>query len=446
MSEDRYLAAIEIGSSKIVCVVGRYRGDGQLDVVAMEQEQIVEIVRYGIIQNLEETATRVARIIEKIERKPVVAPRKITSLFVGLSGRSLRSIPTKVRLNLPEETEITDDILSRLREDALHSAIDNTLEVVDAVARHYRVGTLETNSPKGTIGSSIEADFDIIVCRPELKRNIIRTLHDKLGIEIAGFVVTPLAAAHLILSPEEKRLGCMMADVGAETTSVTIFRKGALNYFATLPLGGRNITRDLTSLSILEERAEDMKINSGYAIASEKTSNLNIDGVKYSDVANLIVARSEEIVANVAEQLHYAECEPSDLRGGVICIGGGAKLNGFTELITRLTGLNAKTGLLPSFVRLDDTKAHAANIAGVVSVLYAGATLTDEECLEIPRQEEIPAFGGTQDPDESEEDPDTSGKGNRKQESGAGRTTRKIRGFISRFFSDPKDDESDILE
>ncbi len=138
MSEERYIAAIEISSSKIIGAVGRVHSSGQVDIIAVEQEKSSESVRYGIIQNLEETSTRLARVLERLERKPAVSPRKIRSVFVGLSGRSLRSIPTTVRLNLPDDSEITDEILARLRSDALDAAIENTLEVVDAVPRKYR--------------------------------------------------------------------------------------------------------------------------------------------------------------------------------------------------------------------------------------------------------------------------------------------------------------------
>ena len=82
----------------------------------------------------------------------------------------------------------------------------------------------------------------------------------------------------------------MLVDMGAETTTVTIYRKGCLRYFATLPFGGRNITRDITSLNVLEENAEDIKITSGNAIPRDTASSLNLNGVKLSEVSNLIVA------------------------------------------------------------------------------------------------------------------------------------------------------------
>ncbi len=441
MSEERYIAAIEISSSKIIGAVGRVHPSGQVDIIAVEQEKSSESVRYGIIQNLEETSTRLARVLERLERKPAVSPRKIRSVFVGLSGRSLRSIPTTVRLNLPDDSEITDEILARLRSDALDAAIENTLEVVDAVPRKYRVGKLETTNPKGTTGNEIMAEYDIIVCRPELKRNITRVIKDKLGIDALGFVVTSLATGHLILTDQEKALGCMMVDMGAETTTVSIYRHKALCYLATLPFGGRHITRDLQSLSLLEERAEEIKITSGCAIAPDNPSTLNLNGIKVADVINLTVARSEEIVANITEQIAYAQLKEKDLPGGVICIGGATRLNGMTDLISRQLGLQVKTGRLPSYVVIDDIKGASIEIAQVGSILYAGATLTNEQCLEMPRQQEMPVNGTANDPEPqqyTQEQP-------RRRKANPNSFSSKFRAFTAKLFSDPREDEDQSL-
>lgn len=439
MSEERYIAAIEISSSKIIGIVGRVRTAGQVDIIAVEQEKCTEAVRYGIIQNLDDTALRISRIIEKLERRPSVSPKKIKKVFVGLSGRSMRSIPTSVKLNLPDEVEITDDILERLRTDAYSVAIDNSLEIVDAEPRIYHVGTLDTSSPKGAVGSEIQADYDIIVCRPELKRKIVRVLHDKLGIEICGFVVTPLAVAHLILSNEEKRLGCMLVDIGAETTTVCIFQHGTLNYFVTLPFGGRNITKDLTSLNLLEERAEEIKFTAANAIAPSVPSTLAPHGVKLSEVSALVVARSEEIVANIAEQIEYAGLKEKDLPGGIICIGGGSRLNGMNELISRQLGLSVKIGRLPSYVHIEDLKGPASEIIEVAGVLYAGATHTEENCLEVPHREELPVTGT------ANEDAGSSEKPGHETEKPINTNSLKwrIKSGLSRLFSPPEDDDDE---
>lgn len=444
MNEDRYVAAIEISSSKIIAAVGNMHSDGRLDIIATEQERGVESVRYGIIQNLEETSLRINRVLDRLQRKPAVAPKVIKSLYVGLSGRSLRSIRTEVEINLPDETEINDDILRRLREQALTTAIDASLEVVDAIPRVYYVGKSETRSPKGAIGNKIRAIFDLIVCRPELRRNLTRTISDKIGIPVCGFVVTALSTAQVILTSEEKRLGCMLVDMGAETTTVSIYKDGSLRYFATLPLGGRNITRDITSLNLLEERAEEIKITMGNAEARDTSSTLNMNGIRMSEVANRIVARSEEIVANIIEQLKYAGMKDKDLPAGLVCIGGGTKLNGMLELLGRQIDLPVRKGILPNYIRLEDSKPTSVEVLQVASVLYSGASESEDECLEMPGSQQLPITGeGNAEEEEYREEEETE---RRRKPKNQNSIWGKMQKRISEIFSNPDEDDSDLLE
>lgn len=443
MSEERYIAVIEISSSKIIGAVARTRGVGELDVIAVEQEKGVESVRYGVIKNLEETSLRVSRVIDRLQSRPSVAPRKISSVYVGLSGRSVRSITAEATLQLPDDTEITDQILDRLKGDALSSGIDVSLELIDAIPRYYIVGGQSTVSPKGAVGNSIKGVYDLIVCRPEIKRNITRVISDKLNIGIKGVVVTALACGHLILSTEEKRLGCILVDMGAETTTVTIYKDGHLRYFETIPLGGRNITRDLTTLSLLEERAEEIKLSSGNAIASDKHSTLNLNGVKFSDVSNLIVARAEEIVANVIEQIEYAGLKEKDLPAGIVLIGGASNLNGMLELMTDYSGLGVRKGKLPAYVKINDTKVSTHESLQTISVLYAAATNGTGDCLSMPEKRELPSNGDDDNYDEPEE---KVSKKEPKRQDKTNKLFNKWRAKISNLFANPEEDESDIID
>ena len=436
--KETYIAAIEIGSSKITGAVGVYTDDKTLKILALEQEESRDSVRYGIIQNPEEVAGRVNRILERLNSNPAVAPRKIVGVFVGLSGRSLRSIPSEVKLSYPDEIEFTGEILRQLRDDATSITIDNNLEVLAIEPRSYHIDGLETTSPKGAMGKRISATYDIIVGRSELKRNIQRSLTERTGIAICALIVTPLAVGDIVLKDEEKRLGCMLVDFGAETTSVSIYRKGSLCYIATLPLGGRNITRDLTSLSILEEKAEEIKCESGKAIPLENPSHLNLSGIKLSDISNLVVARAEEIVANVIEQIKYAGLKEKDLPGGVICVGKGSQLNGLLELIEIQSGLNARFGHLPAFIQTLDPKAKRIDTIQTAALLYAGALSDKESCLEMPVINDVTTDDVMDNENVSIEKDST--KKNRKMDS----FFRSVASKFSNIFATPPDDESEL--
>lgn len=433
---DRYIAAIEIGSSKITGAVGALTPDHTLRVLALEQEESRDSVRYGIIQNPEEVAARVMRIIERLENHQAVAPRKIKGVYVGLSGRSMRSVASDVSIDFPEETDISGEILKNLRHDAQMIALDSNMEILDTVPRSFHIDGMETTSPKGAIGKSIEAVYDVIVGRADLKRNITRAFSERTDIAVKGLIITPLASANLVLSEEEKRLGCMLVDFGAETTTVCIYRKGALCYYATLPLGGRNITRDLTTLSILEEKAEEIKCESGRAVAREIPSTLNLNGIKLSDVSNLVVARAEEIVANVVQQLAYAGLKEKDLPAGIVCIGGGAHLNGLTELLENLSGMNARMGHLPAFVQALENRAKRHETIQTAAILYAGALRGADDCLEMPHQPE---------PDNEDTDQDTEERSPEHTPGKMGRFWRGISSGFGKIFAGPiGDDDSEL--
>ncbi len=443
MSQEKYIAAIEIGSSKITVAVGRASADGRLSIVAVEQENTVECVCHGVIHNVEETAAIIGRLIARVEKRTNITPRRIKCAYVGLAGRSLRNVPRELSRNLPEDTEITEEILESLRGDALHSHIDSSLEVIDAIPSTYFVGKTETRSAVGTFGSSVRAQYQLIACRPLLRKHLERVVRDKAGIPIAKLVITPLAVADLILSPEEKRLGCMLVDLGAETTTVAIYRGGALHYLAVLPMGGRNITTDITSLNVLEERAEEIKTTSGNAIPAENPSTLNLDGVKLSDVSNLVVARSEEIIANIIEQLTYAEISDKQLPGGIVTIGGGFNLNRMTELLKRQSNLNVRRGTLPPSVIIEDTKAPTYETIEVAGIMHAGTAPGAPDCMEIPVKEELPAEDYTYD-DEPEEKPRRKEK--QSNESRRPSFVDRIRGGLANFWRPSNDDDDDDTE
>lgn len=439
MNEEKYIAAIEISSSKIIGTVGRFK-NGVLDVIAVEQEKMVECVKYGIIQNIEETNNHICQILNKLERRPGVTPKEIIGVYIGLSGRSIRNIPYEVTRNLPEDTEITIDIINSIKEEALRATIDSTLEILDAIPRSYFINKTETKTPVGTIGNSIKAQFDLIVCRPILKNNIIRVFN-KNGLNIRGFFITPISMANMVLTSEEKRLGCMLVDYGAETTSVSIYRNGNLAYLATLPLGSRNISRDITSLNVLEGRAEELKTTSGNAIASENPSTLNYNGIKLSDISNIVVARSEEIVANIIEQINLAQLKDEQLPGGIIAAGGGFNLNGMIQLLEQQSNLKVRRASLPSTVILEDTKAPAFESLQVISILKAGTDNNDiEDCLKTPVTKDLPPInGGYKHPEEDKKNEDK----NIEEEINRNNTIiDKLKSKIQSMFS-VKEDEGD---
>lgn len=396
MGKDKYIAALEISSSKVIGGVGVIGKSGQLEIIAVEQEKYADIVRYGQIQNMEETSNFCNFVLERLERRPGISPREITGVYVGLSGRSVRSIRTDVTLSLPDDTEITEGIVDRLRSKALDTDIDTSLEIVEAVPRGFKVGKQESDRPIGMMGNQISATYDLIVARPVMRSNLRRVIKDKLGLEVKGIVVTPLAVGHLVLSEQERKLGCMLVDMGSETSTVIIYTRGNLVYYATIPMGGRNITKDLMSLNELEDKAEELKVNFGNAVANTPSQE-KIGRHTQTQISDLVVARAEEIAANIVEQVRFAKLTEKDIPEGIVLCGGGSRLNGMSDLIGKFSGLKVRRATLPSHVRMNDAVGHGMENLELAAIMYAGSekATEDDECLQMPLPDEPAVQEGT---------------------------------------------------
>ncbi len=386
MEKEQYIVALEIGSSKILGAVATKNPQGGVALIALEEEKVVDCVRYGVIQNIEETNTRIIRIIRKLENRASVAPNKIKGVFVGIEGRSLRNIETEVEHTFQEETGITQSIIDSIKKESKSVPIAG-FDILDVMPRKFIIDKAEAKSPVGMFGSHISAKLNLIVAKPTLKNNLKRVIEERLQLNVKGYLVAPICTAEEILSYDERQLGCMLVDFGAETTTISIYKNDVLVYLSTMPFGSRNITRDITALNLLEDKAEDLKKTIGNALSNDSSaSQLKIEGINAGDVSNFIIARAGEIAANIIAQLEYAEVSTADLPEGIILIGGGAKLNGFAELMEQQTKLKVRKGSVSHSINILEHRVAGPEYAQIVALLAKGAAKLqeDDNCCEAP--------------------------------------------------------------
>ncbi|MDE6629652.1 MAG: cell division protein FtsA [Muribaculaceae bacterium] len=394
--QGRYIVAFEIGSSKIRGAVGLAKPGGVVDIIAVEEEKLTDKVRYGCIQNME-VSNALSLVTERLQAYPQVAPREITGAYIGLGGRTLWSSSAEVSLDLGEETEITPPIINDLCHQA-EATVESDRDVVDVVPVRFTVDNKTQNNPIGTFGKQVGARMTVLSCAPQLKKMLRRVVEERLGLDIRDYVTRPLAEADMTLTDDERRLGCMFVDFGAETVTTAIYKNGTPAYVATLPIGSRNITLDLTHLNWLEERAEETKIAVGNALAADSArlgAAASADGIDTTEVNNYIHARADEIIANIIAQIDYAGFRAEDLHDGIIIVGGGARLRGFNELLAQQSKMKVRMGTLPSTVRLTDGSVSGSGSLDVISILYAAARMNPQECLSDLPEEETTATGAT---------------------------------------------------
>ncbi|MFC2448977.1 MAG: cell division protein FtsA [Prevotella denticola] len=335
-----FIVAIELGSSKITGIAGKKNLDGSISVLAVVKEDASQCIRKGVVYNIDKTGQCLTGIINKLRKQ---LKHEISQVYVGVGGQSIRSVRNVIIKDLPTDTIITSDMINELM-DANRNMTYPEQEILDAATQEYKVDNQYSLDPVGIKATRLEGNFLNILWRKAFYDNLNHCF-EKAGISIAEMYLAPLALADAVLSEAEKRGGCVLVDLGADTTTVSVYFKNILRHLAVIPLGGNNITKDIASLQMEEKDAEAMKLKYGSAY----TENNDIDNnLKYSIDAErsvdsrkfieIVEARVDEIIENVWYQV------PSDytdkLLGGVILTGGGMNLKNIERCVRNITHID----------------------------------------------------------------------------------------------------------
>ena len=340
MAAKEFIVAIELGSSKITGIAGKKSMDGSINVLAVVREDATSCIRKGVVYNIDKTSACLTSIIKKLK---TILKSEISQVYVGVGGQSIRSIRNSSVKTLPEDTIISQDMINELM-DNNRSTVYPDLEILDAATQEFKVGTQYQIDPVGVQIDKIEGNFLNIVCRKAFYRNLNKCF-EKANISIAEMYLAPIALAHSVLSDAEKRGGCLLVDLGADTTTVSVYYKNILRHLAVIPLGGNNITKDIASLQMEENEAEEMKLKyaSAYTeieeIDSSKTLAIDAERtVPMQAFIELVEARVNEIIENV----WFGQVPPEykdKLLGGIILTGGGSKMKDIKKAFTAITGV-----------------------------------------------------------------------------------------------------------
>lgn len=348
--DQKYIVALELSGTQIKGAIASVTSDTNTQFViptikAIVSEDSADCVQYGRVQNLINAAKCSQSVLQKLNKAADIADGNINAAYVGLSGRSLGSEQATAVIELPNETEITPEILKRLFIEASKSASPNK-KVLRVLPRKYMVDSQTMLNPVGAMGYKLRGDFTVVTCNPTNQRNLDMVLKERVGLNVEKYIVTPLALADMVLGEEEKQLGCVLIDLGAQTTTISIYKDRALQYLATLPIGAHNITRDISQgLNMTMERAETLKCTIGDAMA---TSVKGTD--ETSKVNNYVVARAYELAVNIVANIGYAGYDTTALTGGIILSGRGALLHNFDNLLANQSKMRVRHVSIPDAV------------------------------------------------------------------------------------------------
>lgn len=440
--EDKYIVAIEIGSSKIRGALASIDPTGAINILAVQEERVADSVRYGHVKNIEEVSTKVDNIRRKLENSRVIQPRKISGVYVGLSGYTIGASLASETSRFEADTEIDTSTIEHLK-GLITTVGTGGKDIYELLPNEFIVDNESTLNPVGRVGRSIKGTFSVIEGVPAIKNNLNRVFPERLNLRVNGYIVSALAQADMVLTPDEKQLGCMFVDFGCETTTVVIYKKGVLRYMVTLPMGSRNITRDLVSLNHLEEHAESIKRSIGIVSAADSAPrHSGPHSIEQPELNSFISARAGEIVANVIANIEYAGFTPADLPSGIITVGGGARLKGLSDMIAAQSNMKVRMGTTPRNVRISDTSITSDDICDVVALVIAAAENHPVDCLSpaiIPDYidpTDNPTDGMPDDDEDDDDGPDWL-------EPNTNSIIKRITKKITELF---KDDEADRFE
>lgn len=321
-----FIVAIELGSSKMTGIAGQKNLDGSITVLATVEEDSSSCIRKGVIYNIDKTCQCLTSITKKLKN---ILKQDITQVYVGVGGRSIRSIKNVIVKDLPGNTVISQEMINELM-DINRNMTYPDQEILDAATQEYKIDNQFQLDPVGIQCNHLEGIFLNILWRKNFYNNI-NTCFENANISIAEMYLAPLAMADSVLTDSEKRAGCMLVDLGADTTTVSVYYKGILRHLSVIPLGGNNITKDLTCLQMEESDAEKMKLKYSKAYTDisniDPTLSYSIDKdrtVESKKFIEIVEARVEEIVENAWFQIPVEFADK--LMGGIILTGGGSNM------------------------------------------------------------------------------------------------------------------------
>ena len=337
------IAALDLGTSKSTVFIAKKSISSKLSVLFSETINSKKAIRRGRVYNLDETCEVISQFVKILNSNPSLQVEKI---YMGIGGQSLHTQSFSSK-RIIDNGIITYQILDSLKEEAQKYTPDLEENLGVFSCDFYADGQLVSN-PRGITASVLEAQFQLIVGNPCLKLYLENVIN-KNNISVAGYIISPLATAEAVLTPEEKESGCALVEFGEGVTYVSLYKNKSLKYLTTIPLGGLTITKDIRSLNVSEDEAEALKIKYGSAISKSNESGFvpadeeqnSSRKIELRDLNWIIEARVNEIVKNVIKQIEesgYSE----QLDAGIVITGGGALLRDLPLFIRNLTGQNVR--------------------------------------------------------------------------------------------------------
>jgi cell division protein FtsA len=361
-TEDKYIVALDIGTSKVCALVAEISDRGQLEIIGKGTSPM-KGTRRGNIINLDQAIEAVKKAVDEAE---VMAGLQIDSVYAGISGDHIRSVNSRGVVSvMGKHKEIGREDIDRVIEASKSINVPSELELLHVIPRQFVVdGQDGIHDPIGMTATRLEANVHIVTGARTHNQNVL-TCVNKAGIAVQEIVLEQLAAAEAVLTQDEREMGVLLMDIGGGTTDYAVFLEGNVVHTNVLPVGAGHFTSDISVvLRTPMEDAERIKKRYGCALASLITNDDPIEVPTVGGRAPKILSRQEltgilEPRAAEIAKLVYRDLEKvgldKEIRSGVVLVGGGAEMEGMVEMVEQVFDQSARKGIPRGFGGLADT-------------------------------------------------------------------------------------------
>lgn len=377
---ENLVAALDIGTTKIVAVVGEADAHGNFYVIG-HGEAPADGLRRGVVVDMEKAAAAIRKAVDDAQ---MVSGTEIDRLTVGIAGEHIRAITSTGVIGLNRsDAEITAADVNKAIEAARTVSLPVDREIIHVIPQWYSVDNQEgIRDPIGMTGSRLEVEVNIVTASVTTAQNIYRAI-ERCRLEVDHIVLESVALSTVLLGPADTKSGAILVDIGGEITNITAIRDGAICYTGAVVLGGRNVTNDIAiGLRTQPDKAEALKLNHGAAMASlvdaEELIHVPTAGsrggkdISRNVLATIIEPRMEEIFSMVARELKRSGISGASI-GNLILTGGGAAMPGTVELAEQLFDLPARVGHISGVEHIPE-EFNSPRYATVIGLLVYGFT------------------------------------------------------------------------
>ena len=361
--KEEFVAAIDIGTTKIVAIVGKRKENGKIEILGISKASSKGVKR-GVVLNIEEAVNSIQKTVEDVQ---FTVGKQILEVYVGIAGQHIKSIKNRGYINRDSyDDEITKEDINALIQDMYKIPIDIGEEIIHVLPQNFIVDN-ETGvkNPVGMSGKRVEANFHIVIGQIASAKNIGKCIA-KAGLKLNQLILEPLASSEAVLTDDEKEAGVALVDIGGGTTDIAVYYDDIIRHTAVIPFGGDVVTKDIKEgCSILQRQAELLKIQYGSALGdlakdAEVGSIPGISGrepkeISFKSLAYIIQSRMEEILDGVIYEIENSGYFDR-LSAGIVLTGGGALLKHLPALVKFKTGMDVRIGYPTEHLATDAIK------------------------------------------------------------------------------------------